>query len=647
MTIRLLTPLNLIFVLMFGAQTAAAATLVVDDDGLASVADCNAVVPTYATISAAVMAASSGDTIKVCPGNYTEITIVISKSLTLLGAQAGVDARGRPPVNESIVMTLGTPTVQLTTGSASSVIDGFTFAGGGQSIASTSGPIDGVQILNNRFVLFSGSALFLNDNGINITINQNDIDGTSKLGGGDLVHLDTDNFDGLWFTNNNVANGLTATGFFVDGNRNVDKSTPGARTPRFAGNLINRNQTGTNLGSRAWGDGPIENNVFSNNLFDGLQGGPKNSAITGNFFDRNDRHGLALTSFGNTTDPARGAQNNTITLNCFTRNGFAQAGAGIFFSATQFPGTISTNKANQNNIVLNLTGAQYLGTETINAENNWWRSPTGPTHPSNPGGTGDIVLGNGIDFDPWRMTGIAGTPCSGGPAAILTLSPLTATNPVGTQHCVTATVTNAFGVPQPGVTVRFAVTGSVSTSGSDATDANGEATFCYTGPALPGADAISAFADSNNNNIPDAGEPAGAATKAWILPTTTPGCEIIITNGGWIVASNGDRANFGGNAQADQDGNVSGQEEYQDKGPAQPFNLHGGVLAIVCDPDPTKATIFGQATVDGTGTHDYRIDVRDLAEPGRDNDRYRIQIDTGYDSGDQALGGGNIQIHKQ
>src|SRR6185503_9998300 len=107
-----------------------------------------------------------------------------------------------------------------------------------------------------------------------------------------------------------------------------------------------------------------------------------------NSFANNGRHGLALTSFGNTADSARGAQNDTVSFNCFTGNGFLNAGAGIFFSAAQFPGTISTNKAFRNNIVGNNIGLQYLGVETIDAENNWWGSSTGPTHPSNPGGTG-------------------------------------------------------------------------------------------------------------------------------------------------------------------------------------------------------------------------------------------------------------------
>jgi len=209
-------------------------------------------------------------------------------------------------------------------------------------------------------------------------------------------------------------------------------------------------------------------------------------------------------------------------------------------------------------------------------------------------------------------------------------------------------VTNTFGVQQPGVTVVFTVTGSVNEMDSVTTDADGEAMFCYTGPALPGADAIQAFADDNpNNGTQDPGEPFDTAAKTWTLPVTTPGCEIIVTNGGWIIAANGDRANFGGNAKSDEDSNVSGQEEYQDKGPADPFNLHGEPLVITCGSDGTSATIFGQATVDGAGSHDFRIDVRDLAEPGRGQDHYRIQVDTGYDSGDQILQGGNVQIHRQ
>jgi hypothetical protein len=195
--------------------------------------------------------------------------------------------------------------------------------------------------------------------------------------------------------------------------------------------------------------------------------------------------------------------------------------------------------------------------------------------------------------------------------------------------------------------VFFTVTGSVNTSGSATTNSSGQATFCYIGPALPGADVIKAVADANGNNTPEPTEPSAMASKVWILPVTTPGCEITITNGGWIIANNGDRADFGGNAKADADSNVSGQEEYQDQGPADPFNLHGTPTVVVCDTsDPTHATIFGDATIDGSGSHPFRIDVRDVAEPGKGVDTYRMQVDA-YDSGEHTLEGGNVQIHRQ
>ena len=56
------------------------------------------------------------------------------------------------------------------------------------------------------------------------------------------------------------------------------------------------------------------------------------------------------------------------------------------------------------------------------------------------------------------------------------------------------------------------------------------------------------------------------------------------------------------------------------------------------------ASIFGTATIDGAGSFDYRIDVKDLGEPGT-SDTYRIRLSNGYDSGEQVISGGNIQIH--
>jgi hypothetical protein len=235
-----------------------------------------------------------------------------------------------------------------------------------------------------------------------------------------------------------------------------------------------------------------------------------------------------------------------------------------------------------------------------------------------------------------------------GTPATLTLEPAAATNAVGTTHTVTATVRDAGGNPVSNIVVRFSVTGSVIASGYCTTDTSGQCSFTYQGPELPGADAITAFADTNNNGTHDSGEPTGAAEKTWLLPVTTPLCEINVTNGGWIVAANRDTATFGGNAKSDAESNTQGQEEYQDHGPAQPMNVKSiSVLAIVCDDVGQEASIYGLATIDGAGSFFYRIKVKDLAEPGVGHDTYWILLDNGYNSGEQTLAGGNVQIRRQ
>jgi hypothetical protein len=85
---------------------------------------------TYATISLAVGAATSGDAIFVGPGTYNESVTIIVPSISLLGAQAGNDARvdRHDPTKESIVNGMGNPAFIVNANGA--VIDGFTVTGG-------------------------------------------------------------------------------------------------------------------------------------------------------------------------------------------------------------------------------------------------------------------------------------------------------------------------------------------------------------------------------------------------------------------------------------------------------------------------------------------------------------------------------------
>jgi hypothetical protein len=249
---------------------------------------------------------------------------------------------------------------------------------------------------------------------------------------------------------------------------------------------------------------------------------------------------------------------------------------------------------------------------------------------------------DGLAIDNSFRTGI-------GDPASLTLAPAAATNVVGTQHCVTATVSDAFGNRTPGITVRFSVPTTAAThaspsSGSATTDANGQATFCYSA-SLPGQDVIRAFADTDGDNAKDADEPEGVAAKTWTPPPSTQFCEVKITNGGWIIADNGDRSNFGGNAKVDASATPGGQEEYQDQGPSQRLNAHSTrITAITCSSDRSMATIFGEATIDGSGTYAFRIDLSDLGSPGT-ADTYGILLSNGYNSGVHSLMGGNVTIH--
>lgn len=67
--------------------------------------------------------------------------------------------------------------------------------------------------------------------------------------------------------------------------------------------------------------------------------------------------------------------------------------------------------------------------------------------------------------------------------------------------------------------------------------------------------------------------------------------------------------------------------------------------ATTCSDDLTSATIFGRATVDGSGAFIFRIDLIDQGQPGT-NDAYGIIMSDGYASGQKLLRGGNVTIHK-
>ena len=110
----------------------------------------------------------------------------------------------------------------------------------------------------------------------------------------------------------------------------------------------------------------------------------------------------------------------------------------------------------------------------------------------------------------------------------LSLTPASATNPVGTTHTVAATLTGISGSSVSGALIGFDVlsgpnagTTGVCDPADCRTNALGGVTWTYTGSGGPGSDAIRAFADQNESGGPDIGEPQTTAEKTWETSSTT------------------------------------------------------------------------------------------------------------------------------
>jgi 6-phosphogluconolactonase len=134
--------------------------------------------------------------------------------------------------------------------------------------------------------------------------------------------------------------------------------------------------------------------------------------------------------------------------------------------------------------------------------------------------------------------------------------------------------------------------------------------------------------------------PSGGFTGVTVaVPLSTNGC--VVFGHGRITAANGDQASFRGLVATTP---PRGVEFYRDNGPASAMRVVStSVDAITCSDDATKASVFGTATVNGSGSVEYRIDVQLTAWEGG-KDTYRLRLSNGYDSGVQRVRHGDLDI---
>ena len=319
----------------------------------------------YQTIQAAVDAAPVGGTVRVTAGTYDEI-VTVPKTLTVLGAQAGVDARspGRGQ-NESVVggQSLGgggrTSAFYVTGNDVT--IDGFTVrgqtSGGKYGAGIVLGPSIAGAHVTDDVVTNNVVGLYLsNDSGTDPAVIRHDV-----------------------FSNNNTPGTNNGRGIYTDGG--------------VSGGLL------TNV--------VINANTFTNNVGDGTSGNPEaavgleaqtagkqfNISITNNVMAGNGKGLLVYNASGVTfggnlvtgsTDANSGAVRDEGDVNGLTvTNNVILGGQGAAVRITsRFIGPSSNVIVDFNTFAGNAMGGVIVdaggSTGTVDARFNYWGTPAGP-----------------------------------------------------------------------------------------------------------------------------------------------------------------------------------------------------------------------------------------------------------------------------
>jgi hypothetical protein len=343
---------------------------------------CTSGVAACMTIQAAVGKATAGDTIIVAAGLYPEPTpVTVNKTLTLLGAQQGVDARGARG-SESILM--GPDSVYFTASNV--VFDGFTVEGVTQVNAFGYGILmgagtTGAQVLNN-IVQFNIVGIGLANTGASQSlIKHNLIRDNNQPGAATGDGIYTDQFVSGGAVSNVLINENTFTN---NSDAGIDISNNDATMPVSSLDVSTNSFDGNgrailyfNTHSSSFHNNNVTNSTFAGSAAIRIFDNNSNlSIMNNNLVSGKGMHGIRFSDSKGMVQPGPHPSSNVV----INKN-------NIGATSTSF--TLSG---------LTVDSGSHVG--TVNAICNWWGSAKGPANISNPGGDGEAVAGD-ANFKPW------------------------------------------------------------------------------------------------------------------------------------------------------------------------------------------------------------------------------------------------------
>ncbi len=241
--------------------TTGATTLVVDVDGLGSATDCNdAGTTAYSTIQSAVDAASSGNTIRVCPGTYNE-DINLNKTLTVIGVGGSASTNITGPI--------GGPGSTVAIGASGIDISGFTITRAGNNTTDWNNPGLNSAGISIQGVAITGSVI--HDN--NFVGNRTGIDINNSNGHTIRNNVINDNRTGVIFRNqtddmtvveNSISNNWTVGILFLDGSGGTNSPIQSALNSAFINNNMSGNWYGQIVDRQSGGSIPAPGTNLKN-----------------------------------------------------------------------------------------------------------------------------------------------------------------------------------------------------------------------------------------------------------------------------------------------------------------------------------------------------------------------------------------------